>query len=41
MKNNAMLGSHLTMGIALGLRKKGGWEAEKWVGQVNEAVTTN
>lgn len=29
------------MGIALGLRKKGGWEAEKWVGQVNEAVTAN
>lgn len=29
------------MGIARGLRKNGGWDAEKWVGQVSKAVTAN
>lgn len=36
-----MFGSQRVRGTALVLRKKGGFDAEKCVGQVNKAVTKN
>lgn len=36
-----MFGSHRVRGTALALRKKGGFDTEKCVGQVNKAVSKN
>ena len=41
VKKRKIFGSQRVSGIALGLRKKGGCEAEKWLGHVKRAVTTN
>lgn len=41
VKKRNIFGSQRVSGIALGLRKKGGCEAEKWLGHVKRAVTTN
>lgn len=41
VKKRTMFGSQRVRGTALTLRKKGGFDAEKCVGQVNKAVTKN
>ena len=41
MKKIKMFGSHRSTGTAGGLRKKGGFDQEKCVGQVKSAVTAN
>lgn len=36
-----MYGNHLVNGIARGLKKKGGWDEENWLGQENRAAMRN
>jgi hypothetical protein len=41
VKKRMMLGSQRARGMARGLRKKGGWAAEKWAGKVKREVRRN
>ena len=40
-KKSSTFGSHLITGIAVGLRKRGACEIEKWLGSVKRAVKRN